>query len=317
MHLTHVVLLAGALVGVMAHPSNHAHLHREVHNREVEVHTEYQTKTVWADPEPTVHALAQKPITSTSSAAAHTTLATSVSSSLAAEPTSKNSSPPPGTSSGFCGSSSAKNKRATLAQIMYTGNLGMNDGCPWNSNIITIPEGDLPNYDYTITVKNTASESWQCIGSNKMGFDGKLSGSFKLTDEPNQVPLFFTVPAGQTAFVAVDGNSQGQIICNPGTVPTSQWGQYMGIWLEFDMGNASNDGHSGADISSLVSQAGKQPDIPSAHVDTVSGSGTPSHICSGAASWKNAYIAGTEDVDGLGFTVIPGKVQLLFTLGYC
>jgi hypothetical protein len=309
MYFSQAVLLSGAIGGVFAVPSRHAHLHRDVRARDVTtvIGTVVQTTTLWVEagaPSPS----GQGVLPSTS----HPDIgiiSTSTTSGVASNPTSTSPSSP----KAFC-SSSSKHKRATDSQINYAGNLGTTGGCSWGSNWMAISEPDLGSFNYTITINNAGSEDMECICANKMGYDGKLDGSFAVSSS-SQSPLTFNVSPGSSAFVAVEPNTQGMIMCNPNTVPTSSYGQYMGVWLEVDLADTANSGWSGADISALAAQAGGQTSLPGGYVDTATGSGSPSWICPGGTPYKNAYVDGLQAVDGAGLNLPAGPVSLVYTVG--
>lgn len=133
------VLIATAALGVSAHPSGHAHLHKKdfVVARKPDV-----TQTVDAT-------------------AAATTTASDDSSSGYIE---------------FCSSSSSK-KRATTEEIAYTGNTGTSDdyGC----NIMTVSKSIASLYNYTATFTNSVAKDQACVCWNKIGPDGGINGFWK------------------------------------------------------------------------------------------------------------------------------------------
>ncbi|KAK7419445.1 hypothetical protein QQZ08_010863 [Neonectria magnoliae] len=94
-----------------------------------------------------------------------------------------------------------------------------------------------------------------------------------------------------------------------GKVPTAN-GQFAGTWLEFDFGNKSNDNRSGADASCLVA-ATHGLETPALNVCS---SGMCSTINTDGTG-ENAYIKGTEALDGVGLNLPPGKVYLTVTVG--
>ncbi|KAL2021397.1 hypothetical protein VTK56DRAFT_7262 [Thermocarpiscus australiensis] len=292
MQLTHVLLLAGVL-GAAAHPSGHAHLHRSAHaKRESPVFV----KNVHSRPPP-------KPSTEPTPTPAL---------AAAALPTSKGS----GSSETaqfipFCsggGSSSSKSKRVTYEQVMYTGNLGTDNGCPWNSNLMVVPNSIADKYDYVQKYTNVASEPYQVLCANKMGADGKLTGMFKVA---GQNPLIFTLGPGETKTVVADKNTQGVCAFAPSEVPTTENGQYAGVWAEFDFGNASNQGWSGADCSALVAQNAGM-DVPGCRM---SHGGVDSTILPGGQG-TNAYTKGMEGADGVGLNIPAGKTTIEVKVGF-
>jgi hypothetical protein len=213
------VLLASAALGVTAHPSGHAHMHKKdfVVARKPDVVTQYVTQT----------AAAAAAATSTASASSDDD-----SSSGYVE---------------FC--SSAASKRATTEEIAYKGNTGTasNYGC----NIMTVSKSVASKYDYTATFTNSVAKDQACVCFNKIGPDGGINGFWKGNEA-----ISFTLPASGSKTVAFQANSQGGCACSVGTeVATTSIGQYASTWLEFDFENTSNNGWSGADASCLVAAA--------------------------------------------------------------
>jgi hypothetical protein len=292
MLFTPVLVLAGVL-GAAAHPSGHAHLHRDAHTkRDGPVHMK------------NVHKSIPKPTTTVEEAKA-TVAAAAVSS---AKPAASSASSEAAEFIPFCSSSSSKAKRVTYDQIMYTGNLGTEDGCEWNSNLMTVPNSIADKYDYVMTYTNVASEPYQVICANKMGADRQLTGMFKVA---GQNPLIFTLKAGETKTVVADKNTQGVCAFAPKEVPTTEFGQYAGVWAEFDFGNDSNKGWSGADCSALVAQA-YDMDVPGCQM---SQGGVDSTILPGGKG-TNAYTKGMEALDGIGLNIPAGKTTIKVEVGH-
>ncbi|KAK3309825.1 uncharacterized protein B0T15DRAFT_406426 [Chaetomium strumarium] len=289
MLFTPVLVLAGVL-GAAAHPSGHAHLHKDAHaKRDGPVHMK------------NVHKVIPKPTTTTEEAKA-TVAAASVSSAKPSASSESSEYIP------FCGSSSSKAKRVTYDQIMYTGNLGTTDGCEWNSNLMAVPDSIANKYDYVMKYTNVASEPYQVICANKMGADKQLTGMFKVA---GQKPLIFTLKPGETKTVVADKNTQGVCAFAPNEVPTTEFGQYAGVWAEFDFANDSNEGWSGADCSSLVAQAYNM-DVPGCQM---SEGGVDSTILPGGKG-TNAYTKGMEALDGIGLNIVPGKTTIKVSVGF-
>ncbi|KAK3335890.1 hypothetical protein B0T19DRAFT_22530 [Cercophora scortea] len=297
MHLSHLVFLAGVL-GVTAHPSGHAQFHRNAHKRDEPVFVKAVHKPIPV-PEAKVSAAAV-PAASPSAAAAATPSAAAQSSDNQG---SDKFIP-------FCSDSSAtkKVKRVTNAQIMYTGNLGTANGCPWNSNMMVVPNNIANKYKHVQTYTNVASTAYQVVCGNKMGADGLLTGMFK-TDANKH--LVFTLQPGETKTVVAESNTQAICAFAPGEVPTTTFGQFAGNWVEVDFDNTSNGGWSGADCSSLVAQAYNM-DVPGC---SVCSSGTCSDILPGGKG-TNAYTKGMEALDGIGLNLAPGKVNLTVKVGF-
>ena len=171
---------------------------------------------------------------------------------------------------------------------------------------MTIPASIQSLYDYTTTFSNDGSDSLTCDCWNKIGPDGGINGFFS----GNQA-LSFDLPAGGSAVLAADKNSQGGCCCGKGGCPLTPIGQFGGSWLEFDFDNESNGGYSGADASCLVSAAAGLS-IPAMKVCATRG-GSCSVINAGG-SGTNAYLHGMEAFDGVGLNITPGPVQLSVTV---
>ncbi|KAK0656965.1 hypothetical protein B0T16DRAFT_400619 [Cercophora newfieldiana] len=307
MHLTSFILLTGAL-GAAAHPS--AHAHRQFHRR--------------ADPSnlPHVKAVHHHPIPEPKPSPSPVATPEPVASpepDLSAA--SKGSSTPASSDSNgvyvpFCpeggvASANSKNKRVTEAQVMYVGQLGTANGCPWNSNMMLIGANQVTKYKYVQEYKNVASEKYQVRCANKMGADGRLTGQFQV-DGQNQ--LVFDLQPGESKFVAAMGNTQLACAFAPGSVPKTTHGQYAGNWLEADFENSSNGGWSGADCSSLVTQAYGMP-FPGCRVCEPASDRKCSTILSNGQG-DNAYTIGMEALDGIGLNLPPGPVFLKVEVGY-
>ena len=288
MQLTNFALLAAAL-GASAHPSGHNHLHRSIHEAakrdQTFVKAEHkvvtQTTVVPAAPAPTSYA---PPAPTSSSAPA-------------------SSSPSSGGGGGgykpFC---SGDKKRATNAQIAYTGNTG--DG-QWGCNIMLIDEDVADQYTYTSVYTNAAEEEHQVVCFNKIGPTGLINGFFGFS------AVKFNLGPGEKQTVAFDKNTQGACAFSPKELAKTPVGQWAGSWVEFDFDNASNNGWSGADCSSLVAQAAGMtvPGCQVCHDDTCSTIRPGGHA-------DNAYVKGMEAADGVGLNLPSGKVQLQVKVGF-
>lgn len=302
------VLLAAALGGVSAHPSGHAHKHM---HRSLEERGNFVKAGRPAPPEPTT----------TSTTAVPTTTAAPPPS----EPTSTSEAPAPSSSapsngggnggSGgegqgvstyteFCNGEKSKVKRATAEQIAYKGNVGTdsNYGC----NMMLAKSSVADEYKYSVKVVNALSEEQECVCYNKIGPTGGINGFF----DGNEA-IKFKLPADGTQYVVADDNTQGGCVCDVGSVPLTGSGEFASTWAEFDFGNDSNDGWSGADASCLVAAA-EGLDIPGMNL---CGHGTCSTIYPGGKG-KNAFLAGMEALDGLGLNIPAGKARITVTVGY-
>jgi len=305
MQLTSLVLLAGAL-GAAARPSAHAHAHahRELHERAPAQHY----RSGHQHPPPAAESKASSAAPAIPSAAPVPT----------PEAKSEPSAPAPaaqGVYTPFCSaggaSASSKNKRATYAQIMSVGELGMGNGCPWNSNIIEVAANVIDKYNYVQKYTNVAKEKYQVRCANKMGADSQLTGMF---DVPAQKQLVFDLAPGETKYIAAMQNTQLACAFGPGTVEKTTHGQFAGNWVEADFGSAANNQWSGADCSSLVAQAYGMH-VPGCRVCVPSSGQKCSTITEGGHG-DNAYTAGMEAEDGVGLNLPPGPVVLEVEVGY-
>jgi hypothetical protein len=308
MQLTHVLFLAGAL-GASAHPSAHGHLHRasQVKRDGAPVFLRPVRPAIVA-PTPKVEAVP------TPSAAPKAVPSAPSIKDVPKESESNNGKGKGNSASSyipFCsegGPASKKAKRVTLDQIRYTGNLGTANGCPWNSNMMVVPNEIADKYKYVQKFENVDKVAYQVICANKMGADGQNTGSFVVE---GQEPLTFTVQPGETKTVVDDKNTQGICAWAPNKVPVTPYGQLAGVWGEFDAENASNDGWSGADCSSLVAQA-YDMDVPGCRM---SHGGVNSDILPGGIG-NNAYTKGMEALDGIGLNINKGDWVINVYLGF-
>jgi len=305
MQLTSLVLLAGAL-GAAARPSAHAHAHahRELHERGPAQHfrSGHTHPPPAAEPKASSVAPAAPAVPSAAPASVPT-------------PESKPEPAAQGVYKPFCSaggaSASSKNKRVTYNQIMYVGELGMGNGCPWNSNIMEVAANVVDKYTYVQKYTNVAKEKYQVRCANKMGADGLLTGMF---DVPSQKQLVFDLAPGETKYIAAMENTQLACAFGPGTVEKTQFGQFAGNWVEADFGNTSNNKWSGADCSSLVAQASGMH-VPGCRVCVPSSGQKCSTITEGGHG-DNAYTTGMEAEDGVGLNLPAGPVVLEVEVGY-
>lgn len=307
MQLTNWLLLAGAL-GATAHPSGHAHLHRHARREDGVTFLKAVHKPI-PQPEPTVEVKPEPKPTPSVAAAPAPKPSVASAPAVKSEPEQEEDNNAGSDSYiPFCSESKSKVKRVTMEQIKYTGNLGTASNCPWNSNMMVVPNNIAAKYKYIQEYKNVAKEPYQVICGNKMGADGENTGSFKVKGQ-NQ--LVFMLQPGETKSVACDKNTQGICAWAPNEVPTTTHGQFAGVWAEFDFENASNEGWSGADCSSLVAQAYKM-DVPGCRM---SHAGVDSIILPGGIG-KNAYTIGMEAEDGIGLNIPAGNVVIKVDVGH-
>ncbi|EFX01676.1 hypothetical protein CMQ_8142 [Grosmannia clavigera kw1407] len=197
---------------------------------------------------------------------------------------------------------SSEKKRATMAEIAYTGNTGC-DG--YGSNIVLVQASIADKYDYTVKVVNDMSSTAQCKIWNKIGSDGKIDGFFTGFEAKT-----FTLKAGSSQYVAFDGNSQGGMCCSSGSIATTVAGEFLCPWLEFDFANTSNNEWSGFDASALVEGSAGGP-YNALKVCTEDGSTCSS--LDGTGSGTNAYLPGDEAADGIGGNIAAGSLSLIAT----
>ncbi|KND91653.1 Allergen Asp f 4 [Tolypocladium ophioglossoides CBS 100239] len=292
MKVSTTTLLLAAALGVAAHPSGHSHKH--MHRSAVEKRTDFFIAKKPAPPAASPTYVAPPP-----AAPPATTPSTQP---PASSPSGSGSGTGPSLYTPFCGGKS--NKRATAAEIAYKGNVGTpgNYGC----NLMLIQTSIVNKYDYTVTFSNAGSQDQKCACWNKIGPDNGINGFFN----GNQA-LTFDLPAGSKQAIAADSNTQGGCSCGAGALSLTSFGQFAGSWVEFDFGNQSNGGWSGADASCLVA-AKNGLAIPGLNVCS---SGTCSTINPGGTG-KNAYLSGMEAADGVGLNLPAGKVNLQVTVDY-
>lgn len=310
MHFSPLLLLSA--IGVAAHPSGHAHMHRDFHEKrnlspaigDVVTATINGKVVSWTQgPEggsPFKKAskpqkLAEPSVTATPTAAADP--ATSSSQSSAASSSSPSSGGEGATTyEPFCGG--VKGKRVTAAQVAYKGNVGMPGAFGCNIKLIHASIAD--KYKYTARIKGGKTK-YTCAVWMKYAPDGKIAGFFK----GNEVHTF-TIPAGGEQWLAFDEDTQGAFGCSKGDeVEVTNIGEFSCPWTEFDFGNTSNNQWSGFDASSLV--AGSVGSTM--HGLKVCGKGTCSTLYQGGGG-DNAYLPGMEAEDGIGGNIPPGPLSL-------
>ncbi|RYP54243.1 hypothetical protein DL769_010380 [Monosporascus sp. CRB-8-3] len=203
----------------------------------------------------------------------------------------------------FC---KAANKRATAAQIAYTGNVGSKWGC----NQMLISEDIADKYDYKIKVVGKNKEPWKVVCTNKIGPTGKIDGWYN-----GNSAVEFMLKPGATQYIAVDKNTQGICAAAPGdSIPVDKWGGYASTWFEFDFANESNKGWSGADISVIQAEAAgyKAQGMRTCHADICS------TVFEGRAGRvvENAFDYAARWLDGIGLNIYPGPCEIELIVGY-
>ncbi|PHH80033.1 hypothetical protein CDD82_2017 [Ophiocordyceps australis] len=221
----------------------------------------------------------------------------------------------------FCGGK--PHKRATIEQIAYKGNVGSAEyGC----NMKLVQSQIADKYDYTLRFHNAGDQNQKCICWNKYGPTNQIDGFFS----SNNKALKFDLAPGAEQYLAVDSDSQGGCTCDAGEVQTTKVGQWAGTWVEYDFGNESNKKWSGADASCIVAAKEKQSDpnirIPGMKVcdnvalgKTKRTEGDMDKHCStinNGGTGTNAYLGGTEALDGVGMNIQNSPVRLDVTVDY-
>lgn len=245
---------------------------------------------------------------STTVAAATSKTAASTSKSTSAAATTTVASAATGTSGGtglatysaFATCSSDKMKRATEAEIAYTGNTGC-DG--YGSNIVLVQDSIASEYAYTVKVNNDMSSTAQCKIWNKIGSDGGIDGFFTGFEAKT-----FKLAAGSHQYVAFDSNTQGGMCCSSGSIPTTTAGEFLCPWLEFDFADSANSDWSGFDASALVEGSAGGPYNK---LNVCTKDGTTCSSLDGSGSGTNAYLPGDEAADGIGGNLPAGNVALI------
>ncbi|KAH7322909.1 hypothetical protein B0I35DRAFT_190169 [Stachybotrys elegans] len=306
MKFSSAALLMAAAMGASAHPSGHAHMHNKranfvIANKPIPL----PTTSSAPPPPPPAPTTSEAPIAVAAVPSKPPAPAPAPSKAPEA-PKAPAPSSSPSSGSGeykpFCG---GNYKRATLEEIAYAGNLGAPGkyGC----NLMMVDEGVADQYKYTTTFTNDGDDDQTCACFLKIGPKGLIDGFFN----GNQA-LNFDLPVGGKRVLAADENTQGGCACGSnGAVPLTKLGQFASTWYEFDFGNESNGGWSGADASCLVSSA-LGLDIPGMNV---CGHDTCSTIFPGGEG-INAFLKGMEALDGLGLNITPGKARVEVAIGY-
>jgi hypothetical protein len=303
MRFTTTALFAAAAIGASAHPSGHPHqhAHRSVGAQKFVQYVQPQAPAVEAVPVPE-----PAPTTSEAPKAAEAPKE-APKEKKPKEDKNKGGDSGVDTYTEFCGGQQYTKiwKRATLAEIAYKGNIGApgDYGC----NMMLVKSNVAKEYKYVAAIKNDADQEQECVAYLKIGpVNDEINGFFKGKEAKS-----FKIPPGVTQHMALDENTQGGVICQVGGIETTQWGEFASTWAEFDMGNASNGGWSGADASCLTASRYDMT-IPGLQI---CGHGTCSTINPGGTG-TNAFLKGMEAEDGHGLNIVPGKVWLDITVGF-
>ena len=306
---TTAIVLAAAL-GATAHPSGHGHqqAHRSIEQRD-------GAKFVMnVKPEPTTKAAPKpKPTAVVNAAVAEPPKEKSKPAPKPKAPKKEPSPPKGGAGSTGLGISSYQSfcggkKRATQADIFYTGNVGVagDYGC----NLMLAQKSAAQKYDYKMQLKNVGGKDASCTCFLKIGPDGGVNGFWK----DNQV-LDFKLPVGGEQWVVADEDTQGS--CSCAYAPQMQYtaiGETAGTWAEFDFNSKVNNGWSGADASILTAtRAGMSH--PGMRI-CAEGSGSPCSIVHADGTGSNSFTKGMEAEDGWGINATPGPLTLKIEVGY-
>ena len=190
-------------------------------------------------------------------------------------------------------------------EIHYHGNTGK----PWGSNIKMIEEYEAHRYKYVTRFRGSNEKPWTVIVWNKFGPDGKMDGWY------GHSAVTFTLPPGETRYVAFDEDSEGAWGAAPGEhLPKDKWGGYSSTWGEFSFGDGENNGWSGWDVSAIQAQIAKQ-DVQGMSICQADGKGC-SIITPGAKRVVDAYTESIKHKDGIGGAAPPGPVRLDVLLDY-
>lgn len=201
-----------------------------------------------------------------------------------------------------------KQKRATLAEIVESGNTG-GDGSNFGCNVkmvhSSLVEKYPKKYPYTIKLNNVGDRDHECACFLKKGKDGQPnSGSFK-----NQELFKFKLAANKFQYVAAAKDSKLTCTCSPNQLECNGVGQWGGTWIESDFASSTNSKSqgelwSGADASCITASM-SQLDIPGMRVYRQGSPDQASIVCPKAGpNSKNAYL-GAADVakDGVGLNI--------------
>lgn len=305
MHFAPLLLLTA--LGVAAHPSGHAHMHRDFHEKRAPNPAAGDLVTATINGK--VVSWTQGPDGGSPFKKAGKPIVPTTSTTPAAQPTKASSSPASSASSAagstgtgastyepFCGG--AKAKRVTAAQVAYKGNVGIAGSYGCNIKLIEASVAD--KYKYTARLKGGDSK-YTCAVWLKIGPDGLINGFFSGKEVHT-----FTIPAGGEQWLAFDEDTQGGFGCSKGdAVETTSFGEFVCPWTEYDFGNTSNKGWSGFDASQLVAGSAGA----TMHGLKVCGKGTCSTLYQGGGG-DNAYLPGMEAADGIGGNIPAGPLSL-------
>ncbi|CAG8312878.1 unnamed protein product [Penicillium salamii] len=190
-------------------------------------------------------------------------------------------------------------------EIHYHGNTGK----PWGSNIIMIDNFEAHRFKYVVKFSGSNDKPWTVVVWNKIGPDGKLDGWY------GHSAVTFTLPPGETRYVAFDEDSEGAWGAAPGDhLPKDKYGGYSSTWGEFSFGDGENNGWSGWDVSAIQAQIAKQH-VQGMSICQADGKGC-SVITPGAKRVVDAYTEAEKHKDGIGGAASPGPVRLDVVLDY-
>ncbi|CAK7246202.1 MAG: hypothetical protein STHCBS139747_007826 [Sporothrix thermara] len=344
MRFTNALVLAA--IGVAAHPSGHAHLHRAVHEHNedkrdaaVVVTATIDGKVVsWtqggspfkAAHKPTVAAAAAvvetTPTTTTTVAAATPTVAKTTKAKTKAKSSTSPAAAAPSPVSTTAASSTDSASDASGSGISVyepfascsSAKKGKkratlaqiayvgNTGCSGYGSNMKLVKSNIAD-KYTYGVKAVNSAS-ETMQCQAWNKIG-ADGGINGFFSGNQA-LTFTIPAGGSQHIVFDENTQGGMCCQVGSVSLTSVGEFLCPWLEFDFGSSANNGWSGFDASALV--AGAVGGTFGALEACTEDKSVCSTLYAGGGG-SNAYLPGDEAADGIGGNLPAGTVSLVAT----
>ncbi|KYK61974.1 hypothetical protein DCS_03119 [Drechmeria coniospora] len=215
----------------------------------------------------------------------------------------------------FCG----RTKRATIADIVSTGNVGTDSdfGC----NLMLVSSDIVKQYPYSITFVTHTQDEYKCACWNKMGRDRKPNSGHFLGQEVFQ----FTIPPGGKQGLAIDANSQGACVCNATALPVfQQTGMFQGSWIEFDFGSERNDDvatkakelYNGFDASCLTAVDSNAINIPGLMTCLSNDPKSCSTVLPGCVQGGRGYVKGMNALDGISVDTLGTNVHIIAILDY-
>ncbi|KAJ6443158.1 allergen Asp F4-like protein [Purpureocillium lavendulum] len=206
----------------------------------------------------------------------------------------------------FCGGSNSK--RATAAEIAYKGNVG-GTGDQYGCNMMIVSNDIVDKYPYAAIFENKSGKDQKCVCWNKIGPKDLIDGFFA---SANPGALKFELPAAAKQAVVFDQNTQGGCTCGGPEIPITKNGMFGNTWVEYDFGNESNKQWSGADASCL---AAVDEGMPASALTVCGGPENTCSIINADGTGTNAFVKGTNAMDGLGLNIQGKTLHLAVTIG--